>query len=316
MSGLYVLWAGWRAAWGRRLLLAAVAAVAPVVWAGSDWIVTGDPLWSLTYTSAFAEELGRSQGARGLLPAMWEYLVKLDKLPIVAAGIAGAGIALLLAPRRTVVPMTLLAVGIGTFLLVGLGGFSVIDRYLLVASMVLIVFAAVALAGFTLLEEGSRLRRGWTAASAVVVLGGLVATVVMVDPGRLHRELEFRGDSHVALHAVLSDPRVERAIGRCGPISVPNHKLIPDVRWITGLPDREVVARSEALARGGGAAARRARRVERRVDRGGVAIYVHQRDALFRQALVEGTDRTATQLPLAGYERVAVSDYYSAYVRC
>ena len=47
-----------------------------------------------------------------------------------------------------------------------------------------------------------------------------------------------------------------------------------------------------------------------------MAIYPSHRAAVLRQALVEKTDDPATMLPLAGYERVAVSDYYSAYVRC
>ena len=60
------------------------------------------------------------------------------------------------APRRAVMPLVLLASGIGTFVLIGIAGLSVIERYLIVAALALLVFAAVALGGFTMLRP----RRG------------------------------------------------------------------------------------------------------------------------------------------------------------
>jgi hypothetical protein len=306
ISGLYFLWVAWPADWRTRAKYAVLAALGPLVWAGSDLIVTGDPLWSLTYTSAFAEELGRNKSASGLVPSIWEFLVKLDKLQVLVGGIVGLCLAMTLVPRRSAVPGALLGIGIGTFLLVGLGGFSVIDRYLLVASMVVIVFCGVALGGWTMLREGTRARRVWAIAAALVAAAGATITAIYVDPDRLRRELSFRADAHPALHDVLDHPRVVEGM-ECGPISVPNHKLIPDVRWMVDAPDGAVVARSEA---------RRRPAVQRRIERGGVAIYPSTRSAVLRQALVEPSDDPFTQIPLAGYERVAVSGYYSAYVRC
>ena len=231
-------------------------------------------------------------------------------------GIVGLGAAFVLVPRRMVVPFAVLATGIGTFLLVGLGGFSVIDRYLLVSSMMIMVFCAVALAGWTMLEKGSRLRTIWAVAALALVLYGAIFTATRVNLSRLENELAFRGDSHAALHDVLDEPAV-RAGMRCGPVNVPNHKLVPDVRWMLDLPDGGVLARSEALREPRTAAERRqVERVGRRIADGGVQIIPHERIALFRHALVEETDDPATVLPLAGYQRVAVSDYYSAYVRC
>jgi hypothetical protein len=305
MSGLYWLWVSWRASWTDRVRFAAVAAVGPVVWAATDFASTGDPLWSLTYTSAFAEELGRSQAAGDLPAALWAFLVKLAKFPVLVGGIAGLGLAVLLAPRRAVMPLVLLAVGIGTFLLIGLGGFSVIDRYLLVTSVVVMIFCAVALAGWTMLEPG-RLRLAWMVAAALLVAYGVVFTATRVNTARLHNELSFRGSAHAALHQVLEHPRVAAAL-RCGPVTVPNHKLVPDVRWIAGLPDGAVITRSEGLGE---------EAVARRSARGGVQIIPNQRLSLQRHALVERTDDPATVLPLPGYERAAVSGYYAAYVRC
>jgi hypothetical protein len=167
-----------------------------------------------------------------------------------------------------------------------------------------------------MLREGTRARRAWMIAAAVVTAAGATLTAIMVDPNRLERELTFRADSHPALHAVLDAPEV-RAAMRCGPISVPNHTLVPDVRWTLDLPDGAVVARSSALRRTGtGRQLVAARRLRGRIERGGVAIYPNQRSAVLRQALVEESDNPFTQLPLPGYRRAAVSGYYSAYVRC
>src|SRR5665811_1125482 len=54
LSGVYWLWCSWRADNRTRLRLLAIAAIAPVVWAAVDAIVTGNPLYSLTATAGLA----------------------------------------------------------------------------------------------------------------------------------------------------------------------------------------------------------------------------------------------------------------------
>ena len=317
ISGLYFLWVAWPADWRTRAKYAALAALGPLVWAGSDWIVTGDPAWSLTYTSAFAEELGRNKSASGLLPSIWEFLVKLDKVQVLVGGIVGLCVAVALVPRRAAVPGALLAVGLGTFLLVGLGGFSVIDRYLLVASMVVIVFCGVALAGWTMLREGTRARRVWAMAAALVVAVGC-------DHHR-HRPRPGPPPARADVPRRLAPGPARRARGArrpCRPALRADQRAEPQAHPRRPLdrstcPTARVVARSLALRRGGTRPQRAdAARARRRIERGGVAIYPNHRSAVLRQALVEETDNEFTQLPLAGYRRAAVSGYYSAYVRC
>jgi hypothetical protein len=307
LAGLYWLWIVLRrdVTWRQRFAYAALAAIGPLVWVAVDLAVTGNPVYSLTATGELAEELGRNKGGGAVPAALYAFLIKLAKFPVVVAGAAGLVLAVVLTPRRAVMPLVLFAIGVGTFALVGFAGLSVIDRYLLVPSLCVMVFAAVFIAGWTMLEPGGIWRRAWMTGAAAIVIFGVVFTATRVNLVQLRNELQFRGDSHVALERVLHDPAVTRAL-RCGPVYVPNHKLIPDVRWILDRPKGGVLARSNVRS------AKHAAPAPTR----GVVILVHGRPAIFKQALVTPADEPADNLPPAGYDRAATSRYYAAYVNC
>ncbi|HET6547012.1 MAG TPA: hypothetical protein VFG79_01060, partial [Solirubrobacter sp.] len=208
LSGVYWLWCLPGASWPRRAWYAALTALGPVVWAAVDFAVTGDPLFSLTHTSGLAEELGRSAGLSEVPGATLRFLDGLDKWPVLVAAVLGVAIALGARLGRVRVPLALLAVGVGTFAAVTLAGLSVIFRYLLLPAVVLLVFAAVPLTGWTLLAAGHRARRWWAAAAGALVLAGLVFTVTHTTPSSFATELRFRGQSQEALRDLLLDPRV------------------------------------------------------------------------------------------------------------
>jgi hypothetical protein len=280
---------------------ALLTAAAPVIWATLDLAVTGDPLFSLTHTSGLAEELGRQKTLSQVPLATWEFLRSLDKLPVLFAGVLGIGLTVWLTPRRMGMPLALLLVGLGTFYMVGLAGLSVIERYLLVPSLMVMVFAAVTVGGWTMLRPGTRARRAWSLGAAALVIYGIVFTATRVHLSSFVTELRFRGDAHSSLRALLRDPRVE-AGRRCGPVSVPNHKLVPDARWILSAGEAGVIARSDPS--------------QEEHTRRGVAIYAAERTALLRHALVEATDDPLDSVPMPGFLFVTATGYYGAYVRC
>lgn len=299
LAGLYWLWLAWRATWRERALYAMLAALGPLVWTTTDFVVTGDPLFSLLYTSGSAEDLGRQRTLSELPTAIPEFLNLIVKPPIMAAALAGLVLAVALAPRRAAVPLVLLGSGIGTFVLIGVAGASVIERYLAIAAVALLVFAGVFLGGFTMLRPG-RLRTAWTAGSAALVLFGVVFTATQVRLDYFDSELSFRGAAHDDLVAVLGSPAVQEGL-RCGPLTVPNHKLVPDARWILDAPRDRVIPRADPDAR-------RPRR--------GVALVVTSRFAVFKHAWSTEGDSPLIQSPPAGFERVASGDFYAAYARC
>ncbi len=309
LAGLYFLWCARRASWPRRALWAAMTAAGPLLWAGLDLLETGDPLFSLHSTSNLAGSLGRATGIGSVPSLLWQYLVRLDKTPLLIGAIAGLVLAVWLVPRRVWMPLALLVVGLGTFFLIGGAGLSVIDRYLLVPALMVIVFCAVALAGWTMLEPGGLVRRVWAAGAALLLLYGAAGAATTLSVQKIQTELGFRNDSHLALAAILRNPKVKAGL-RCGPLSVPNHKLVPDARWILNRGPAGVIARSQALT---AAAAGRTRLTEE-IQRG-VALYPTDL-AVLRQALVDATDDPREQVPLAGFDRVARTQYYGAYVHC
>ena len=84
---------------------------------------------------------------------------------------------------------------------------------------------------------------------------------------------------------------------RCGPLTFPNYRLVPDARWLLDLPPERVGARS-------------ARRRER-----GVAIFVVGTKALRRFGFADGAS-ASTNAPDPGFERAVRRGRFVAYVSC
>ncbi len=300
LCGIYFLWMFPGASWKQRGVYAAFTWAGTAIWVALDFWATGDPVFSLTHTSGLAEELGRQRPVGEVPGLSVQYLKELDKLPVFAIGLVGLGLAAFAVPRRLAVPFALFAIGMGTFLLVGLAGLSVIDRYLLVPSLMVMVFAGVAIVGWTMLQPG-RVRTAWAALAGLGVLAAVAFTVLNLSLNTFDNDLRYRGEAHEALEEVLAAPAVQAGL-RCGPISVPSHKLLPDTRWVTDRGVDGVYARSDRAAQG-------------KLGRG-VALYVTNRTALLRQALVEESDDPLNSVPLPGYVRVATTSYYAAYAKC
>jgi hypothetical protein len=297
LAGLYWLWMAWNADWSARARFAVLAAIGPVLWVLTDLVVTGNPLFSLTYTSGSAEDLGRQRTLSEIPSAVPQFLSSLLKLPVVLAAVAGLLAALLMTPRRSAVPFALLATGLGTFVMIGVAGLSVIERYLTVTALALLVFAAVGLGGWTMLAR-SRLRTAWMAAAIVLTVGGALYSAFNVNVSRFENELRFRGNAHDSLEAVLRTGETRAAL-RCGPLTFPNHKLVPDARWILDAPFEQVRARAEE---GVGRTA-------------GPEVYVTGRFAIFRHALSDPADPLTIQVPPDTHRRVRTSRYYALYVQ-
>jgi hypothetical protein len=303
LAGLYWLWCAPRVDWPQRIRWAALIAVGPVAWAGLDFAVTGNPLWSLQATNNLAVALNRTVPLSGVPSATGNYLVGLIKAPLVAGGVAGVLLSAWFVPRRMWTVLVVLLSGLATFVVIAGAGLSVIDRYLLLPAVMLLAFCAFALTGWTMLQKGIA-RRAWALTAAALALYAIFSYANILSLNYVQTELGFRDNGHTSLAAILAEPEVKRAL-RCGPVSVPNHKLIPDTRWLLDRGAGGVIARSEADNRP---------RLEAKIQYG-VAIYPLGL-AQTRYALVEPTDNPLDEVPLAGFHFVHATAYYAAYARC
>jgi hypothetical protein len=319
LSGVYWLWCAWpaRGAPDRttnrvRLKYLALAAIAPVAWVFVDAVVTGNPLYSLSSTAGLAQELERTQGFSSVLASVWTYGVRIDKLPVVLGGLIGVPLAVWLAPRRVPVPLCALVLLVFVYVAEGAVGASVIDRYLMGAATVLLLFCAVTVGGWTMLTPGSKLRRVWMVGAAALVLYGGASVATTLSLSSLRTTLAYHEDFHEGLAAALHSPAVKAQLRRCPLLSLPNNKLIPDARWILdSVGQRDIVARSEARADIG----KGSHTLEDRILRGSVAVYPLG-SAVFYEAIVDVGDDPRDQVPLAGFRRVYTSRYYAVYANC
>ncbi len=312
LSGCYWLWWAWprrheRARVARYALLAASAAL---IWVAFDWVLTGDPLHSFKATTALAGELERSHGISAVLSSLYPFAVRIDKAPVVLGALLGAGAAIYIAPRRAAIPLAALVLQVAVFIAEGAVGASVINRYLLSACALAVVFCAFALGGWSLLERSLR-RTLWMAAAAALLAYGALNVLETFHISELPRTMAYHEDFHVDLARALQSAPVRGALARCPLVSLPDNKLIPDARFILGAGHARILARSQASDQ----AAAGSFGLERALARGSVAVYPLGA-AVFFEALVDPGDRALDQVPPEGFRLLYSSQFYAVYANC
>ena len=308
LAGLYWLWCARKADWPQRIRWAMIVAAGPVIWVALDWIVTGQPLHSLTSTQNTAVALGRTVPLAQLPGTLSHYLILLTKSAVVAGAIGGVVLSAWLVPRRMLAPFVVLLSGIGTFVVIAGAGLSVIDRYLMMPAVMILVFCAFALSGWTMLERGL-LRRVWAVGAMALAAIGIYLAASTLSLNKIETELGFRDSGQTSLVAILDNANVRRDLA-CGPVSVPDHKLVPDVRIILNLGRNGVIDRGDARYL---------------LDRGQASLYDAEQHgvalyplglAVIRYALTSPNDSPLDQVPLPGFRVIARTSYYAAYARC
>jgi hypothetical protein len=303
LAGL--LWA-WQASRTRAICPALLvgAITAPLVWMLSDLAVTGDALFSLHATNALAETLGRPRGIsavpRSFLPALSDLVRPL----VLVAGIGGIGLLWTWRGhlRSLHVIGALLAAGTGTFILAGVAGLSVLPRYLTVPAVMICLSAALLLGGWTVVPSarGGLPVRVVVAGVGAIVIGLSLATVLSERASGVADDVRYFAAVRDDLRIILDHPAVI-AGRRCGPISLPTYRQLPDVRWYLHAGRDDVVSRADENA-------------FTRASRAGVALVALGRN-VSTIGHVEGLP-PGTNVPPPGFRRVASNATFAAYVRC
>jgi hypothetical protein len=193
--------------------------------------------------------------------------------------------------------------GIATFLALSIRGFAVINRYLVVSALALTLFAAFTLGGWSVLR--TRARWLWAAGAGVVIVLGAGWTISKFHFEHIRWELHSRQVVHADMVELLANPRVVAA-RRCGPVTVPNHKLVPDVRYLLDAGPDEVLPRTRLPHAG-----QTMRGVALFVI-GGHRFLVHPAYGPFDQL----DDDPLIQVPGPDFQLVARGTYLAAYVSC
>jgi hypothetical protein len=300
-AGLYGLWLG-RGGIAARARALAPAFVAPALWAGLDLAVTGDPLFSIHHTDALAAELQRDIPRSALPAKTLSLLTEIVKPPLIVLAVAGGVLAIRHRCRALAVPSAVALVTLGTYLVIASGGLATVYRYLLLSGIGSLLLAAYALTAWTRLEPGSRARNAWIATAVLCVLAGGAYTASNFSTASMVVAMRERTEIRAELDTLLRDPGVV-AVRRCGPITVPNHKLLPEIRWAHELPYGAVRARSD-----------------RALDSSapGVALVI-KRDFERRPALSVyevPADGTAIAAAPAKHARLASTHRFEAWGRC
>ncbi|HEY6761032.1 MAG TPA: glycosyltransferase family 39 protein [Baekduia sp.] len=284
LGGAYWLWLAWperRLDW-RTLPLVLLA---PAIWCAVDLVVTGDPLYSLHATSDLADELNRSRSFSEVPGDFVSFLVDTARLPVAVAAVAG----IVWSWRRrdyraAYVPIALFLAGAFTFFATSIAGLSVLPRYLTVPAVALCLPA-----GYLL----TRTR----ALFAVAVVAGLAFVIVRADAfDKLATELRFIRSTHDDLVAVLHTPTVVEG-RKCGPVTLPNYRLVPDTRWILDATQKQVGSRSA---------------VQRQH---GVALLLVGDKLLRRYGFADGAS-PRTNVPPPGFVRGDMRGGFTAYISC
>ncbi len=242
LAALYVAWT-WRRDPGEQTSKIILAAAPPVIWALTDLVVTGDPLYSLHGTRELAAALERPRGFGNAVQAAPRYMRDVIEPVVGFAGLAGVLAGLTWLYRATLVPAAVGGLGLVGFLVLGAAGLPVLARYVLVPSVVLALCCAVGCLGWTALARDDAARRPW-------MLGGLaVAAVVVLSLASAGRELravsDFSGDRRAVqadLEALSEAPPVRAAIDRCRNVAVPEYQPVPLLAyWLERSPARFTV---------------------------------------------------------------------------
>jgi hypothetical protein len=256
-GGAFLLWLWTRGTPGLARLIV-VAAIAPAGWLLADLLVTGNPLYALTYTQGEAVALGRTTGVSEVPSAARLGLARLLTTPGLLGGVVGAVAALLV---RRALPMLALGALTGViFLGYGIAGVSLLDRYLLLGAIVLAVTLGHALTGWMSARGGPRM--AWTGMACALLLYGLTglsgrAAALRFEHARIQSSAAQVGD----LDRLLQQPASASLLRRCRllvrdqrPVALLLHRAdrsphdVVDARDARGRPgDAFVTATPEAV---------------------------------------------------------------------
>jgi len=210
---------------GRIAALALLTGLGPLVWVGSDLLITGQPLWSLTNTRHTASTLGRTTGLLNVPEYIPKRIGEILRPPV----LLGAGIGGVLTLRwvfARALPGALLGIlAVLVFAAFATAGLPINTRYAFLAAAILCLFCGAGVFGWMNLEQGDPRRRIWMGLGAVTAVALIAyAPANYREANREFTKLARQERIENDLTALVGTDAINL---RCGPVGVPNHAPIP-----------------------------------------------------------------------------------------
>ena len=225
--------------------LAAIALSAPVLWTATDLALTGNPLYSLTYTQDSAAYAGRPTGFTHVPAALVSTLSDYLSVPVLAG--ATAGIALNLwrrsLPRALGVAFALTIVG---FAALGVAGLPLNARYAGPTTALMTIYFGYFMVGWRELAPG-RLRLAWMLGALAVA--GLIGANV---PSRV-AALKSDRDSLSQQTRIIADlqklvrPRAVRDALNAAPAVYASYRIVPVLAYDLSRRPRTLVVNNQGI---------------------------------------------------------------------
>lgn len=238
LSGLYWLWM-WPARDMRgRVLLALIVASGPVLWALSDWAISGDLLHSFHGTSDLAAQLDRPRSP--VIAPFWtlKFLAWTLREPLMIGVPIGLVYCWFCARRQGLILFGVAAVMSVVFVLSTVGGLPLIARYVLTPAVLLAVIYAAGVFGWRSLAADFPRRETWK----WVGIASLALSIVFIpwfipilkdNARKINNYQSIQAD----LRAVAQSPVLQKYNRLCGRISTTDHRPVPAFRFeIAGAP--------------------------------------------------------------------------------
>jgi hypothetical protein len=221
-----------------RIEIVILGLIAPALWMCFDLLATGDPLFSLHTTRAAAAAYHNGKGlgsALGHVPAYLANLLGGSVLTVSLLGLALAaaqGLALRPTTFRRHAPLVgALAAALGGFLLLAVSSLPVIERYALLPSALLCVYAGYALFSWRGQRKSSIRYGGVVVAAVSLALIGSAAPRA-VEAVRTTTDLENTAGSYQRGLTSLLSSRTRAQIERCPPLQVDSYYFRPTAAWV------------------------------------------------------------------------------------
>ena len=238
LSGVYWLYCARGRDWRARAKLAAIVASAPLLWATTDLLLTGNPLYSLIYTRDATEAANRPTGFSNVPAALRDTLTGYFSTPILVGAAFGIALDLWLRrlPRLLVVAvlMTVLA-----FAAIGAANLPLDDRYALPTTVLLAVYFGYFIVGWRDQPDGW-IKRGWMSSSAVLAVLALVLApsslgAIARDKHSLSAQARVEGQ----LDSLLDSRALRGQINVCGQLQA-SYRIVPILAYDLGRGPRTI----------------------------------------------------------------------------